>query len=114
MTNMNDIPSEIKGQALFEEFQGILGFVQTAFQQGRTAHEVETGLWERIRKLVPDRKLRFYRDVYSPAPGNPGGFNSFLDNRRRVTGMNEIRSHSWRLIGALILGRAEPSPCGCG
>ena len=51
MTNMNDIPSEIKGQALFEEFQGILGFVQTAFQQGRTAHEVETGLWERIRKL---------------------------------------------------------------
>ena len=64
--------------------------------------------------LVPDRKLRFYRDVYSPAPGNPGGFNSFLDNRRRVTGMNEIRSHSWRLIGALILGRAEPSPCGCG
>lgn len=64
--------------------------------------------------VVPDRKLRFYRDVYSPAPGNPGGFNSLLDNRRRVTGMNEIRSHSRRLTGALILGRAEPSPCGCG
>ena len=76
------------------------------------------GYWEldttKHGYFVPDRKLRFYRDVYSPAPGNPGGFNSFLDNRRRVTGMNEIRSHSWRLIGALILGRAEPSPCGCG
>jgi len=51
MTSTNDTPSEIKRQGLFEEFGGILGFVQTAFQQGRTAHEVEKGLWERILKL---------------------------------------------------------------
>jgi hypothetical protein len=48
---MNDATSEIKPQALWDEFAEILGFVQTMFEQGRTAHEVETGLWERILKL---------------------------------------------------------------
>ena len=53
MTNMNvnDTTSEIKRQSLLEEFEGILGFVQTAFRQGGTAHDVEKGLWERMRKL---------------------------------------------------------------
>ena len=51
MKSMNDGASEIKSQALLEEFAKILGFVQTAFQQGRTAHEVETGLWERMLQL---------------------------------------------------------------
>jgi hypothetical protein len=51
MTSMYDTTSEIKRQALSEEFEGILGFVQSAFRQGRTAHEVETGLWERMRRL---------------------------------------------------------------
>ncbi|MGA7980767.1 MAG: hypothetical protein WCA32_11115, partial [Chromatiaceae bacterium] len=51
MKSMNDVTSEIKSQALLEEFAKILGFVQTAFQQGRTAHEVETGLWERMLQL---------------------------------------------------------------
>jgi len=51
MTSMYDTTSEIKRQALFEEFEGILGFVQTAFRQGGTAHDVEKGLWERMRKL---------------------------------------------------------------
>ena len=40
MTNMNDTTSEITQQALMLEFEGILGFVQTAFRQGRTAHDV--------------------------------------------------------------------------
>ena len=51
MKSMNDATREIKSQALLDEFAEILGFVQTAFQQGRTAHEVETGLWERMLKL---------------------------------------------------------------
>ncbi len=51
MKSMYDTTSEIKRQALFEEFEGILGFVQTAFRQGGTAHDVETGLWERMLKL---------------------------------------------------------------
>ena len=51
MKSMNDATSEINPQALLDEFGEILGFVQTTFQQGRTAHEVETGLWERMLKL---------------------------------------------------------------
>lgn len=51
MKRMNDATSEIKPQALLDEFAEILRFVQTTFQQGRTAHEVETGLWERMLKL---------------------------------------------------------------
>ena len=54
MKSMNDATSEIKPplpQALSDEFGEILGCVQTMFQQGRTAHAVETGLWERMLKL---------------------------------------------------------------
>jgi hypothetical protein len=51
MKSMNDTTSEIKRQALLDEFGEIMGFVQTMFQQGRTAHDVETGLWERLLKL---------------------------------------------------------------
>jgi hypothetical protein len=51
MKSMNDAASEIKSQALLDEFAQALGFVQTTFQQGGTAHEVEKGLWERMLKL---------------------------------------------------------------
>ncbi len=51
MKSMNDTTREIKSQALLDEFAEILAFVQTAFQEGGTAHEVETGLWQRILEL---------------------------------------------------------------
>jgi hypothetical protein len=50
MKSMNDAASEIKSQALLDDFAQTLGFVQTTFQQGGTAHEVEKGLWERMLK----------------------------------------------------------------
>jgi hypothetical protein len=52
MKSMNDGTSEITRQVLLDEFLEIMGFVQAAFEQGRTAHEVETGLWERMLKLA--------------------------------------------------------------
>jgi len=51
MKSMNDATREIESQALLDEFAEILEFVQAAFQQGRTAHDVETGLWQRMLKL---------------------------------------------------------------
>jgi hypothetical protein len=51
MTSMNDATCEIKSQALLEEFDEIMEFVGTSFHQGRTAHEVEKGLWDRMLKL---------------------------------------------------------------
>jgi hypothetical protein len=51
MKSMHNAASEIKSQALSEEFAQILLFVQTSYQEGRTAHEVESGLWKRMLKL---------------------------------------------------------------
>jgi hypothetical protein len=42
---MNDAASEIKRQALLDEFDGIVRFIRTALEEGRTAHEVERALW---------------------------------------------------------------------
>jgi hypothetical protein len=51
MKSMNDAICEVKRQALLEEFHEIMAFLQTAFQAGGTAHEVEKGLWQRMLKL---------------------------------------------------------------
>jgi len=51
LKSMNEATSEIKRKALLDEFDGILGFIRTAFEEGRTAHEVETGLWQRMLNL---------------------------------------------------------------
>ena len=51
MKSMNNTTREIKSQALLDEFAEILGFVQTAYQEGGTAYDVEIGLWRRILEL---------------------------------------------------------------
>ena len=51
MKSTNDATCEIKSQALLDEFAEILAFAQNAFQEGGTAHEVESGLWQRMLKL---------------------------------------------------------------
>ena len=51
MRSMNQTTHEIKSQALFDEFAQILAFLQGAFEQGGTAHTVETGLWQRMLQL---------------------------------------------------------------
>ncbi|MEJ2330994.1 MAG: hypothetical protein P8Z33_14360, partial [Gammaproteobacteria bacterium] len=51
MKTMNEPAHAIKRQALLEEFDEILAFVQHAFQAGGTAHEVESGRWQRMLKL---------------------------------------------------------------
>ncbi len=51
MKSMNDAACTIKTQELFEEFGEILEFLQTSFQEGRTAHQVEEGLWRRVLEL---------------------------------------------------------------
>jgi hypothetical protein len=51
MKSMSEAARAIKRQALLDEFAEILAFVQHAFQAGGTAHEVESGLWQRMLKL---------------------------------------------------------------
>jgi hypothetical protein len=54
MKRMTDATSQINSQALVEQFEAVLVFVQSAFDEGGTAHEVEQGLWERMLKLGHD------------------------------------------------------------
>jgi hypothetical protein len=51
MRSMSEATGEIKSQALLDELAETLAFVQHAFQAGSTAHEVESGLWQRMLKL---------------------------------------------------------------
>ncbi len=51
MKRMNEATCEINSQALMDEFAEIMAFVQTAFQEERAAHAVESGLWQRMLKL---------------------------------------------------------------
>jgi len=51
MKSMNEASGGIDRQELLEQLQEIMVFVQSAFEQERTAHEVEKGLWQRMLKL---------------------------------------------------------------
>jgi len=51
MQSMNEARTAIKHEGLAEEFSQILLFIQTGYEQGYTAHEVESGLWQRMLKL---------------------------------------------------------------
>jgi len=54
MKSMTDATSQINSQALVEQFEAVLVFVQSAFEEGGTAHAVEKGLWERMLQLGHD------------------------------------------------------------
>jgi hypothetical protein len=51
MQSMNKAADKIKSEGLEEQFAQVLEFVEAAYQQGGTAHEVELGLWQRMLKL---------------------------------------------------------------
>ena len=51
MKHMNDTPSLINSQPLFEEIREMVDFLQTSFGADSAVHEVETGLWKRILNL---------------------------------------------------------------
>ena len=76
MKSMSEATCEIKSQALLDEFAEILAFMQNAFQEGGTAHEVESGLWQRMLKLgrsVYQAWLDLFGDGDAGEP-RPGGW----------------------------------------
>jgi len=73
MQSMNEVRTAIKHEVLAEEFSQILTFIQT----GYTAHEVESGLWQRMLKLGHD----LFQGLVGPVRrwrwrglGRPGGW----------------------------------------
>jgi len=51
MKSMSGLVGGIKQQALLEEMQEMVGYLQNAFLEGQAVHDVEKGLWQRILKL---------------------------------------------------------------
>ena len=87
MKGMHHTTPEIKSQALFDEFAEILAFVQGAFEQGGTAHAVETGLWQRM--------LQLGRNLF-------GGWLELLgdgDAGERIVLVDGREVHRWRRAG---------------
>ena len=103
MKSMNDTTREIKSQALLEEFAEILAFVQTAYQEGGTAHGVEIGLWTRILELgghVYGAWLELFGD-------GDAGDRIVLDDGRAVRRLNALhRRDIQNVFGLFQLNRA--------
>ena len=103
MKSMNDTTREIKSQALLDEFAEILAMVQTAYQNGGTAHAVETGLWQRILELG--------RSVYGAwldlfGDGDAGD-RIVLDDDREVRRLDVLhRRDIQKVFGLFELNRA--------
>ena len=103
MTSMTDATCEIKSQALLEEFQDILGFVQRAFDDGGTAHAVEKGLWERMLKLGHD----IYQAWLDRFGAGDAGERLVLDDGREVRRLAELHRREIRnVFGLFELSRA--------
>jgi hypothetical protein len=100
---MSEARGAIKRQALVEEFDAILTFVQRAFQEGGTAHAVESGLWQRM--------LRRGRSVYQAWLGLFGdgdaGERIVLEDGRAVRRLVDLHRREIRnVFGLFALNRA--------
>jgi hypothetical protein len=54
MKSMPNVICERDNQALFDEFAEVLAFMRKGFDEGGTAHDVESGLWQRMLRLGHD------------------------------------------------------------
>ncbi len=98
MKSMNDAAREIKSQALLEEFAEIMTFVQKAFQEEHTAHEVEVGLWQRMLKLggnIYGAWLELFGD------GDAGDW-IVLEDGREVRRLNDLHRREIRNVFGLF------------
>jgi hypothetical protein len=103
MQSMNEVRTAIKHEVLAEEFSQILTFIQTGYQQGYTAHEVESGLWQRMLKLGHDL-FQAWLDLFGDGDG--GDWVVLEDGREvgRLAGLH--RREIQNVFGVFELNRA--------
>ena len=98
MKNMSDATCEIKSQALLDEFAEILAFVQSAFQEGGTAHAVESELWQRMLKL--GRSIfRAWLDLFGDGDA---GDRIVLEDGREVRRLDALHRREIRNVFGLF------------
>jgi hypothetical protein len=98
MKSMNDATCEIKSQALLDEFAEILAFVQKAYQEGGTAHEVESGLWQRMLQLGGSI-FRAWLDLFGDGDV---GETLVLEDGREVRRLNDLHRRVIRNVFGLF------------
>ena len=103
MRSMNKAASEIKSEALTEQFAQILTFVQEGYQQGGTAHEIESGLWQRILKLGRE-VFQAWLDLFGD--GDAGDQIVLEDGRERRRLADLHRREIQNVFGVFELMRA--------
>ena len=103
MKSMNQAASVIKGQALFDEVREIIDFLQTAFQEGHAAHQVEKGLWRRVLKLG-----RYAFEMYLALFGDgDAGERVRLQDGREVRRIDALHRREYQSVfGLFELNRA--------
>jgi len=103
MQSMNEASMTIKQASLAEEFAQILLFIQTGYERGYSAHEVECGLWQRMLKLGRDI-FQAWLDRFGDGDA---GDRIVLADGREVGRLEDLhRREIQNLFGAFELMRA--------
>lgn len=103
MKSMNDAACEIKSQALFDEIRGMVGFLRSAFEEGRAAHKVEEGLWRRILSLG---RSAFGNYLALFGDGDAGA-QMILEDGRKVRRLDKLHWREYQSVfGLFELNRA--------
>ena len=98
MKSMNDATCTIKTQELFEEFGEIIEFLQTSFQEGRAAHQVEEGLWRRVLKLGGD----CFGAWLALFGAGDAGEHVMVEDGRKLIRLEELHRREYRSVFGLF------------
>jgi len=98
MKSMNDAAHVIKSQEFFDEIREMIGFLQTSFEEGRAAHQVEEGLWRRVLKLG-----RYAFGAWLALFGDgDAGEHVVLEDGRKVRRLEDLHRREYRSVFGLF------------
>jgi hypothetical protein len=98
MKSMHNAIGEHKSQALSDEFSEILAFVQKAFDEGSTAHDVESGLWRRMLQLGHN-VFQAWLDLFGDGDA---GERIVLEDGREVRRLGDLHRREIRNVFGLF------------
>jgi hypothetical protein len=98
MKSMPNAIGEHNSQALFDQFSEILAFVQQAFDEGSTAHEVESGLWRRMLQLGHN-VFQAWLDLFGDGDA---GERIVLEDGREVRRLGDLHRREIRNVFGLF------------
>jgi hypothetical protein len=98
MKSLHNAIGERKSQALVDEFSEILACVQKAFDEGSTAHDVESGLWRRMLQLGHN-VFQAWLDLFGDGDA---GERIVLEDGREVRRLGDLHRREIRNVFGLF------------